>query len=261
MTLLLIITGLLGLAVGSFVNVVIYRVPRDLSLVRPGSRCPHCAAPVRPWHNVPVLGWLVLRGRCAGCRAPIGFRYPMVELLTAALFVAITARFGASLALPAYLYLAGIAVALAVIDFDVHRLPNAIVLPSYLVAAALLVPPVLVHGDWSAALRGLIAMAVLWSFYFALAFVHPGGMGFGDVKLAGLLGLYLGWLSWSSVLVGTFTGFLLGGLVGVALLVTRKATRRSAIPFGPAMLAGALLAVFLAGPVADWYRALLTPTL
>ena len=107
----------------------------------------------------------------------------------------------------------------------------------------------------------LIAMSVLWSFYFALAFLYPGGMGFGDVKLAGLLGLYLGWLGWSSVLVGTFTGFLLGGLVGVALLATRKATRRSAIPFGPAMLAGALLAVFLAGPIADWYRALLTPTL
>jgi leader peptidase (prepilin peptidase)/N-methyltransferase len=261
MTLLPVLASLLGLAVGSFVNVVIYRVPRDLSLVRPGSRCPGCAAPVKPWHNVPVIGWLVLRGRCAGCRAPIGTRYPLVELSTAALFVAVSARFGASLVLPAYLYLAAIAVALAVIDIDVHRLPNAIVLPSYLVAAALLTPPVLVHGDWAGALRGLVAMALLWSFYFALAFLYPGGMGFGDVKLAGLLGLYLGWLGWSSVLVGTFTGFLIGGLVGVALLATRKATRRSAIPFGPAMLAGALVAVFLAGPIAEWYRALLTPTL
>src|SRR5689334_22306954 len=105
MTLLLVFTGLLGLAVGSFVNVVIYRVPRDLSLLRPGSRCPGCAAPIRPWHNVPVAGWLVLRGRCARCRTAISARYPLVELLTAALFVAVAARFGMTLALPAYLYL------------------------------------------------------------------------------------------------------------------------------------------------------------
>jgi leader peptidase (prepilin peptidase) / N-methyltransferase len=261
MALLLGTVAVLGLVVGSFVNVVIYRVPRDLSLLRPGSHCPTCGTPVRPWHNVPVFGWLLLRGRCAGCAGPISPRYPAVELLTAGLFVATAARFGASLALPAYLYLAAVAVALAVIDLDVHRLPNAIVLPSYGVAAALLVPPVLGHGDWAGALRGLVGMAVLYSFYFALAFLYPGGMGFGDVKLAGLLGLYLGWLGWSSVLVGTFAGFLLGGLAGVALLATRRATRRSHIPFGPAMLAGALLAVFLAGPIAGWYHTLLTPSL
>src|SRR5436305_1264043 len=161
---------------------------------------------------------------------------------------------------PAYLYLAAIAVALTMIDFDVRRLPNTIVLPSYVVAGLLLVPPVVAHADWWAGLRSLAAMAALWTFYFALAFLYPGGMGFGDVKLAGLLGLYLGWLGWSSVLVGTFTGFLMGGLAGGALLVVRRAGRRSAIPFGPAMLAGALLALFVAGPVAAWYLSLLTPS-
>jgi leader peptidase (prepilin peptidase)/N-methyltransferase len=119
---------------------------------------------------------------------------------------------------------------------------------------------VLAHGDWWSAVRGLVAMAALWSFYFALAFLYPGGMGFGDVKLAGLLGLYLGWLGWSSVLVGTFTGFLTGGLAGAVLLATRRADRRTAIPFGPAMLAGALFAIFLARPVAAWYTSLLTPS-
>src|SRR5947207_10393218 len=237
---LLVLVALLGLAVGSFVNVVIYRVPRDLSVLRPGSRCPACEVPIRPWHNVPVLSWILLRGRCAGCRVPISVRYPLVELATAALFVAVTVRLGASLALPAYLYLAAIAVALTMIDFDVRRLPNTIVLPSYVVAGLLLVPPVVAHADWWAGLRSLAAMAALWTFYFALAFLYPGGMGYGDVKLAGLLGLYLGWLGWSSVLVGTFTGFLMGGLAGGALLVVRRAGRRSAIPFGPAMLAGAL---------------------
>ena len=255
---LLMLVAVLGLAVGSFVNVVIYRVPRAQSLLRPGSRCPRCDAAIRPWHNVPVFGWLALRGRCASCRERISIRYPLVELATAALFVAVAARLGASLALPAYLYLAAVAVALAMIDFDVRRLPNAIVLPSYLIAAVLLVPPVLAHGDWWSALRSLAAMAALWTFYFALASLYPGGMGFGDVKLAGLLGLYLGWLGWSSVLVGTFTGFLVGGLAGGVLLVVRRAGRRTAIPFGPAMLAGALLAMFVAGPVATWYLSLLT---
>jgi len=257
---LLVLVALLGLAVGSFVNVVIYRVPRDLSVLRPGSRCPACEVPIRPWHNVPVLSWILLHGRCAGCRAPISVRYPLVELATAALFIAVTVRLGASLALPAYLYLAAIAVALTMIDFDVRRLPNTIVLPSYVVAGLLLVPPVMAHADWWAGLRSLAAMAALWTFYFALAFLYPGGMGFGDVKLAGLLGLYLGWLGWSSVLVGTFTGFLMGGLAGAVLMIVRRAGRRSAIPFGPAMLAGALLALFVAGPVAAWYLSLLTPS-
>ncbi|MGC9669231.1 prepilin peptidase [Planosporangium sp. 12N6] len=259
-TALLVLVSVLGLAVGSFLNVVIHRLPRDESLVRPGSHCPHCRAAVRPWHNVPVLGWLVLRGRCADCREPIGLRYPLVELGTAVLFVAVTARFGVTLVLPAYLYLAAIAVALALIDLDVRRLPNAIVLPSYLVCAVLLVPATVAHRDWSAAARGLAAMAALWAFYFALAVVYPGGMGFGDVKLAGLLGLYLGWLGWSAVLVGAFAGFLLGGLAGAALLVTGRAHGKTAIPFGPAMLAGALLALFAAGPLAGWYGSLLVPT-
>jgi leader peptidase (prepilin peptidase)/N-methyltransferase len=256
---LLVLVAVLGLAVGSFVNVVIYRVPREQSLLRPGSRCTRCDAPVKARHNVPVLGWLALRGRCAHCAERISIRYPLVELATAVLFVAVTARLGATLALPAYLYLAAVAVALTMIDFDVRRLPNAIVLPSYVVGAVLLVPPVLAHGDWWSAARSLAAMAALYAFYFALAFLYPGGMGFGDVKLAGLLGLYLGWLGWSSVLIGTFTGFLVGGLAGGVLLATRRAGRKTAIPFGPAMLAGALLALFVAGPVATWYASLLTP--
>jgi leader peptidase (prepilin peptidase)/N-methyltransferase len=143
------------------------------------------------------------------------------------------------------------------IDLDVRRLPNRIVLPSYPVGALLLVAA---GGDRPALLRGLAAMAVLFAGYFALASVRPGGLGFGDVKLAGLLGLYLGWLGWAQVWLGTLTGFLLGGLAGAALLAARRASRGSALPFGPAMLAGALFAVFAAGPVAAWYSTLLAPT-
>jgi leader peptidase (prepilin peptidase)/N-methyltransferase len=255
---LLIVAALLGLAVGSFLNVVIYRVPRGESLVRPGSHCPHCGNAVRNRHNIPVLGWLVLRGRCADCQARVSARYPLVEAGTAALFVAVAARFGWSWELPAYLYLAAIAVALAAIDLDVMRLPDRIVLPSYVVAVALLGPAVIAEHSWAAATRGLIGAVLLFVFYFVLM-ILPRGMGAGDVKLSGLLGIYLGWLGWSSMVVGAFAGFLIGGIVGVLLMVLRRAGRRSRIPFGPAMLAGAFLAVFAGPAIGDWYTSLLLP--
>jgi len=256
---LLCMVGLLGLAVGSFLNVVIYRVPRGESLVRPGSHCPRCRSEVRNRHNIPVFGWLLLRGRCADCAEPISARYPLVEAGTAALFVAVAAKFGLGWQLPAYLYLAAVAIALAAIDIDVLRLPDAIVLPSYGVALALLVPAMIAEHSWAAGLRGLIAAAALYALYFALAVIHPG-MGFGDVKLALLLGLYLGWLGWSSLAVGAFAGFLLGGLAGAALLIARRADRKTRIPFGPYMLAGAFLAVFAAAPITHWYTSLLVHT-
>jgi leader peptidase (prepilin peptidase) / N-methyltransferase len=255
----LVLAGVVGLLVGSFLNVVAHRVPRNESVLWPRSRCPVCVAPVRPRHNVPVVSWLALRGRCADCAARISVRYPLVELGTGVLFIAVTARFGVTWALPAYLYLAAIAVPLALIDLDVARLPNQIVLPSYLVGAVLLLGAAALDADWAAAGRALAAMTVLYTGYWLVALAYPGGMGFGDVKLAGLLGLYLGWLGWSSVWIGTLTGFLLGAAVGVVLLATRRATRRTAVPFGPSMLAGSLLAVFVAKPVAGWYASLLAP--
>jgi leader peptidase (prepilin peptidase)/N-methyltransferase len=256
---LLGLVGLLGLAVGSFLNVVIHRVPRGESLVRPGSHCPHCDNEVRNRHNIPVFGWLLLRGRCADCQAPISARYPLVEAGTAALFVAVAAKFGWSWELPAYLYLAAITIALAAIDLDVLRLPDQIVLPSYAVALILLVPTAIVERNGDAVLRGLLAAAALYAFYRLLALI-PRGMGGGDVKLAPLLGFYLGWLGWSSVAVGAFAGFLLGGVVGVLLMLFKLANRKSRIPFGPYMLAGTFLAVFAAAPVADWYTSLLSPS-
>jgi leader peptidase (prepilin peptidase)/N-methyltransferase len=184
----------------------------------------------------------------------ISVRYPLVEAATAALFVAITLRFGVSLELPAYLYLGAVSLALALIDLDVQRLPYTIVQPSYVVGAGLLALPAVVNPDWSSAGRALLAMAVLFAVFFVISRYRGGtGMGFGDVQLAGVLGLYLGWLGWSSVIVGAFSGFLLGGVVGVVLMLTRRASRRTLVPYGPFMLAGALLAVFLAEPIASWY--------
>jgi leader peptidase (prepilin peptidase) / N-methyltransferase len=245
--------ALLGLIVGSFLNVVIWRVPRGESIIRPPSHCPACDAEVRRRDNVPVVSWLLLRGRCRDCGEPISPRYPLVEVATAVVFAVLAARIGAHADLPAFLYLGAIGVALTLIDLDTKRLPNAIVLPSYLVAAVLLGVAALVEQDLGSFVRALLGMAALFGLYFLLAFIYPAGMGFGDVKLAGVLGLYLGWLGWAEVITGGFLGFLFGGVVGGALVMIRRAGRKSQIPFGPFMLAGALAAILTGGALADLY--------
>jgi leader peptidase (prepilin peptidase)/N-methyltransferase len=251
--LLVVFVVLVGLVIGSFLNVVIWRVPRGESIVSPPSHCPGCGHEVRPRDNIPVLSWLLLRGRCRDCGTHISARYPLVEAGTAVLFGVLTLAIGLEPELPAFLYLGAIGVALAMIDIDVRRLPNAIVLPSYPVAAALLTLAAVVDGSWGDLLRAGLGMVALYAFYFLLALVYPAGMGFGDVKLAGVLGLYLGWLGWAEVVAGGFLGFLFGGVVGGALVLVRRAGRKSMIPFGPFMLAGALVAILWGGALADLY--------
>jgi leader peptidase (prepilin peptidase) / N-methyltransferase len=256
--LLLVPVGLVGLVVGSFLNVVIWRVPRGESIVRPPSHCPSCGHEVRPRDNVPVVSWLVLRGRCRDCQAPISSRYPLVELATALVFVVLALRIGLEPELPAYLYLGAIGIALAMIDIDVKRLPNAIVLPSYVVMAVLLSTAAAIEGEWDTLLRAALAGLALYAFYFLLMLVYPRGMGFGDVKLAGILGAALGWLGWGELVVGSFLAFLVGGVFGLALMVVGRAGRKSAIPFGPWMLLGALLGILWGGALADLYLDSLT---
>lgn len=251
--LLALFVGFVGLFIGSFLNVVIYRVPAGESVVHPRSRCPGCGHQITPAENVPVVSWLVLRGRCSGCHEPISARYPLVELGTGVLFGLTAWWTGLSWTLPAYLYLAAIAVALSLIDLDVHRLPDVIVLPSYGVALVLLGLAAGFDGTWDQLLRGVLAGAALFAFYFLLVLVYPSGMGFGDVKLAGVLGLYLGWVSWGAVVLGTFAAFLLGAIVGIGVMVAGKGGRKAKIPFGPFMFLGAGLALVVAAPVVDWY--------
>ena len=252
---MLIVAGsvVAGLIVGSFLNVVIHRVPRRESIVTPRSRCPGCARQLGLAENVPVLSWLAQRGRCRGCHQGISIRYPIVETLTGVVFALLTIRIGLAPELPAFLYLGGIGVALAAIDLDVKRLPNLIVLPSYGIAAALLGAAAIAHADATNLIRAVFGMAALFGAYFLLAVIVPGGMGFGDVKLAGVLGLYLGWLGWTELVVGAFAAFLLGGLAGLILMALGRAGRKSHLPFGPFMLFGALLAILAAGPLAQAY--------
>jgi leader peptidase (prepilin peptidase) / N-methyltransferase len=259
MVILIAAVALFGLAVGSFLNVVIHRVPRGESLVRPGSHCPSCDQPVRARHNLPIVGWLMLRGRCADCAAAISVRYPLVELVTALLFVAVTIQvvhLHLTAALPAYLFFAAVAVALSAIDLDVLRLPNAIVYPSYFVLGALLSLAALIQGGPAPLVRAAIGAAALFTLYLALAIAYPVGMGFGDVKLAGVVGGALGFLSYSALVIGAFAAFVIGACVATALLLSRSATRKSAIPFGPFMVTGALVALFASVPLGHLYSRL-----
>jgi leader peptidase (prepilin peptidase)/N-methyltransferase len=250
---LVIAVGILGLLIGSFLNVVIHRVPLGESVIRPRSRCPQCGAELRERDNIPVLSWLLLRGRCRSCNAAISVRYPLVELGTGLLFAAVAWWCGLAWQLPAFLYLAAIAVALSAIDLDVKRLPDAIVLPSYVVALVLLLLPAVVEGRWLDLLHGVLTGLALFAFYFLLAVIYPAGMGFGDVKLSGVLGLYLGWVSWPLAILATFAAFLLGSVVGVVVIVRGKGGRKTKVPFGPFMLLGTFLALFFGQPVVDWY--------
>ncbi len=243
----------LGLLVGSFLNVVIWRVPRGESVVSPPSACPTCGTEIKWFDNIPVLSWIVLRGKCRSCGNRISARYPLVELGTGLLFALIAVVFGYSWELPAYLYFAAIAVALGLIDLDVKRLPNAIVIPSYADAGLLLLLPAILQPAWMEYANAWLGALVLFAFYFALAYIYPAGMGFGDVKLAGVLGLYLGWLGWGALLVGGFLGFLLGAVVGVVLIVVNRAGRKTAIPFGPFMLLGTLLGIIWGPALSDLY--------
>lgn len=198
-----------------------------------------------PRDNIPIVSWLALRGACRSCKAPISWRYPLVESGTAGAFVAVVLLFPDDpWAWPAWWYFAAVCIALVVIDLEVMRLPNAIVMPSYVVGGVLIALAIALGStgldDGIRALVGAIGLALL---YGVLAVVKPGGMGWGDVKLAGVLGGYLGWLGTGPLVAGGFAAFLFGGVWSIGLLAARGATRKSRIPFGPWMIIGAAVAV------------------
>jgi leader peptidase (prepilin peptidase)/N-methyltransferase len=253
--------GVAGLAVGSFLTVVIHRVPAGDSVIHPRSSCPSCHVPVRPRDSIPVLSWLLLRGQCRDCSAPISVRYPLAEVTTAILWVALGAWLlgtGQSLALlPVLLVLASAGVALTVIDLDHYRLPNAIVLPLYPVTVLGLAFAGLVTGAWP--ILPALGGAAVWLVVVGIPWLVSGGrgMGFGDVKLAPVLGALLGWFAFSSAIVGLFAAFALGAITGIALMLARRAGRRTALPFGPFLLVGALIGLLIGPAVTAGYLGLL----
>jgi leader peptidase (prepilin peptidase)/N-methyltransferase len=248
------ISGLYGLVIGSFLNVVIWRVPRHESIVRPPSHCPNCDVKIANRDNIPVVSWVLLRGRCRNCGTAISVRYPFIELLTAVLVAAVGARFWDSWALPAYLVLTASLIALSVIDLEHFILPNRILYPTDGAMIVLLAAASALEHDWGAFGRAAIAGAAAFAVFFAIHFVSPRGMGFGDVRLSFLLGFSLGWLGWGEMIGGLFTSFLYGAVIGVLLIALKVRERKQRIPFGPFLAAGAMTFVLFGEPLVDWYQ-------
>ena len=238
--------GLAGLAVGSFGSVVAYRVPRGESIVAPRSACPSCGTQIAAYDNIPVLSWLLLRGRCRACHAGISARYPLIEAAVAGLFVAVALRFlgdPAQIALGC-LFCATLAI-ITVTDLERRIIPNAVLAAAALAWAAIAVP---FAGE--DVLESLIAAAAAGGLLFLIALAYPQGMGMGDVKLVAVMGLYLG----SAVAVGLLGGLIAGSLVGAVMIARNGASaRKQAIPFGPFLALGALVALFAGPDVVSWY--------
>jgi leader peptidase (prepilin peptidase)/N-methyltransferase len=236
---LLALAAPLGLLIGSFLNVVAYRLPRGESIVKPRSRCTTCGTEVRALDNIPLLSWLVLRGRCRHCSAQISARYPVVELATGVVFALVALARGPHPELLVDLPFAAMLIAVADIDIEHRIVPNRILAPMavWAVAASAVVQP-----DKLPEL--LIAGAAAFAFLLVAALAHPGGMGMGDVKLAGVMGLYLG----LSVAPGLLVAFLVGSVVGIAIMLRHGAdARKRGVPFAPFLALGGLVAL-VAGP-------------
>lgn len=253
-TLLQIYVALLGLVVGSYLNVVVYRLPRGVSTVLPRSRCTRCLAPIRPWDNVPVLSFLLLGGRCRHCGVAIRWRYPLVEILTAVCFVASFREFRHTTAgtVIAWVFCAAM-IALGLIDFEHYLLPDAITWPGIIVG--LLVLPRLGwttdEDAWlGAALGAGVLLVLAWGWYLWKK-VH--GMGMGDVKMLAMIGAFLGWKGTAATL---FFASLGGSLVGLALVLFGRLNMQSRMPFGVFLSLGGLLTLFLRHEIVDLYHRL-----
>jgi leader peptidase (prepilin peptidase) / N-methyltransferase len=239
------VLGALGLLVGSFLNVVVHRLPRGESLVRPRSRCVGCGAQLAAYDNVPVVSWLALRGRCRHCGAGISARYPLIEALTGALFAAVAAIRGVDAALLLELPFAAMLVAVAAIDLEHRIVPNRILLPAAVWAVA----------GWAAVDAGflpeaLAAGAGAFAFMLLAALAYPAGMGMGDVKLAGTMGLYLG----LDVAPALLAAFVAGSIVGVAILIREGAqARKKGVPFAPFLALGGLIGLLAGGELISLY--------
>jgi leader peptidase (prepilin peptidase)/N-methyltransferase len=237
--------SVLGLIIGSFLNVVIHRVPKGESIVRPRSKCPACGTELRSIDNIPIVSWLALGRKCRTCGEPISARYPAVELANGVLFGLVAARLGWDWALPAFLVFTAALVALSAIDLETYRLPTPIIYVSGLSGLVLLAAAAALTSDWRSLVEAVAGAVIAFVVLFAIHLVSPRGMGFGDVRLAALIGLFLGWIELPMVGVGLFLAFALASVVGIGLMVAGRRGRKDRVPFGPFLAGGALLAVFV----------------
>jgi leader peptidase (prepilin peptidase)/N-methyltransferase len=246
--LVIALTAAFGLAFGSFATVLEARIPNGPSIVSGGSVCPNCGVGIKPWHNIPVIGYLVLGGKCANCKAKISPKYPATEIITVLLFVASVLSYGLSFSALAMCAFAVVTMPLLLIDLRLQRLPNKLTYSLALTGLVVALAQYIATGDAGHLLAAILSGLIPFVAFFLLALFSGGGMGLGDVKLAGGLGLALGVTAWQSSFAAFVIAFLLGGVVAAALLVLRRAGRKHQIPFGPYLIAGAWIS-YLGGPI------------
>lgn len=250
---ILIVVALFGAILGSFLNVVIHRLPRKESIVFPPSACPKCHVPIKPWDNVPVISWLLLGGRCRNCKAPISPRYPLVEAVASILTVVIVRQFGFTITAGVYLFFTLALLAITLIDLEHRIIPDAITIPGTLIGLLLVK---WTHVTW---IESLVGAALGFALLFLVGYVYEKvtgieGMGGGDVKMAAMLGAFLGW---KGIFLTIFFGSFLGSVVGLVTMARGRGGRRTALPFGTFLAPAAVFVLFLGEAVITWYLGLI----
>jgi leader peptidase (prepilin peptidase)/N-methyltransferase len=244
---------LFGLIIGSFLNVVIWRMPRGQSIISPSSRCPSCSTPLRAWDNIPVLSYILLRGRCRYCGARIAFRYPLVESLNALLYAMVLYRFGIGWHMPFYLAFVSSLIVITFIDLDFQIIPDSITLtaiPLGLVAGSLILPDPFSRMELLGYKASFIGALSGFGLFYAVAVLSRGGMGGGDIKMMAMVGALLGW---KGVLLTTLLGSFSGSVIGIFFMVFKGKGRKAKIPFGPFIALGSIITLFWGQEIFYWY--------
>lgn len=258
---LVVFIFLLGLSVGSFINVCIFRLPEGKSVILPGSCCPQCGHKLCWWENIPLVSYLFLKGKCLKCQKRISLQYPLIELATGLLFVAVFLKFRLSWLTISALFFISVLIITGVIDLKHQIIPNKVVLPAILVGILLLVPtafygwcsiPLVQAGTLPKLLQPLVGLIIGGGFLLAVALIKEGGMGGGDIKLAAFMGIWLGWY----VLLALFLGFLIGALIGLVLILLKKKGRKEPISFGPFLALGSIITLFYGPQIFHFYASL-----
>ncbi len=248
-----IIVFIFGSVIGSFLNVCIYRMPRDKSIVVPLSYCPVCNTPIKAWDNIPILSYIILGGKCRACKAGISFRYPLVELLNALLYVALIWRFGIGWHTLFYFAFVSALMVITFIDLEFQIIPDSITLPGILVgliAGSLVLPDPFLRWSLLGYKASVLGAVSGFGLFYIVAVLSKGGMGGGDIKMMAMVGAMTGW---KSVLLTTFIGSLLGSIIGVSLMVFKGKSRKTKIPFGPFLAAGTVITLFYGQEILSWY--------
>jgi leader peptidase (prepilin peptidase)/N-methyltransferase len=248
----------LGLVVGSFLNVCIYRIPRRLSIIMPPSRCPSCNIPIKPWDNIPIVSYILLGGRCRSCKSRISFRYPLVEFLNAALYALILWRFGFGWHSVLYFAFSSALLVISFIDLDFQMIPDRITLlgiPIGFLAGSFLLPDPFDRSSLLGVKESLIGMIIGFGFFYLVALLGSAifkkeALGGGDIKMMAMVGALMGW---KTVILTTFLGSLTGSVFGILLIALKGKEKKSQIPFGPFLALGTIITLFYGQEIASWY--------